>query len=259
MSGDDVTFLNFGYAALDGDGDNMMLRAEDRQDVYSIQLYHRVAGARDLRGRDVLEVGCGRGGGSSFIARYLGPRTTTGVDFAPQAVTFCRRRHRLDGIVFMEGNAEDLPFAPASFDAVVNVESSHCYLSFERFLQEVSRVLRPGGDFLFADVRRRDKVAEMRKQLVGVFTVVEQECITVNVFRALELSSERRKVLIREKVPAVLRQAVRDFSAVRGTPAFEALRQRDLEYLRFVLRKQEVACQREHTSQSVDLPARRAQ
>jgi ubiquinone/menaquinone biosynthesis C-methylase UbiE len=238
-AGDSVTFLNFGHAALDGGGGGIRLRAEDQNDVFYVQLYHRVAGACDLRGKDVLEVGCGRGGGSSFIMRYLGPRSVTGIDFAAAAVRFCRRRHRIEGLAFLEGNAENLPFATESFDAVVNVESSHCYPSFERFLQEVSRVLRPGGDFLFADVRPPDQIAQMREQLAQVFTIVEEECITPNVFRALELDSERRNALICRYAPRPLRQAVRNFAAVEGTRAFEAFRRRDLEYFRFLLRKRQ--------------------
>ena len=53
----------------------------------------------------------------------------------------------------MHGNAESLPFADESFDAVINVEASHGYPDFPRFLAEVARVLRPGGHFLYADFR----------------------------------------------------------------------------------------------------------
>ena len=59
----------------------------------------------------------------------------------------------------MEGNAEKLPFADQSFDAVINVEASHCYPRFPQFLDEVARVLRPGGHFLYTDVRRRKEIA----------------------------------------------------------------------------------------------------
>jgi ubiquinone/menaquinone biosynthesis C-methylase UbiE len=45
----------------------------------------------------------------------------------------------------VHGDAENLPFPQVSFDAVINVESAHCYGSIERFLAEVHRVLRPGG------------------------------------------------------------------------------------------------------------------
>jgi SAM-dependent methyltransferase len=237
MRRSDLTFLNFGYAALDSDDSGIAVEPGDRRDDYAIQLYYRVAGARDLRDKDVLEVGCGRGGGSSFIARYLHPRSITGVDLASSAIRFCRRRHRLDGLAFRQGNAEDLPFETGSFDAVVNVESSHCYPSFDRFLAEVARVLRPGGVFLIADLRRREHMGRMREQLGSVFTIVEEACITPNVFRALELYSEERSALIHREVPTVLKRAMRNFAAVEGTPTFEAFRRRELEYVRFVLLK----------------------
>ena len=46
-----------------------------------------------------------------------------------------------------------LPFPDASFDVVINVESSHCYGHVDRFFAEVARVLRPGGWFLYTDFR----------------------------------------------------------------------------------------------------------
>jgi ubiquinone/menaquinone biosynthesis C-methylase UbiE len=104
-------------------------------------------------------------------------------------------------------------------------------------LKEVARVLRPGGDFLFADLRRHEKIDSMREQLQEVFTIVEEECITPNVLRALELDSDRRNSLIASRAPRVLRPALRNFSSVKGTPTFEAFATRSLEYYRFVLRK----------------------
>jgi ubiquinone/menaquinone biosynthesis C-methylase UbiE len=235
--GDDMTFLNFGYAALGDDVETLTLRPADSTDRYSIALYQRVVGSCNLRDADVLEVGCGRGGGASYMARYLGPRSVTGVDIAPASVAFCRRRHHVDGLTFIEGSAEQLPLPTMCFDAVVNVESSHCYPSFDRFVNEVSRVLRPGGYFLFADVRSRDDIAPLRERLQQTFEATEEECITPNVFRALQLDSEHRETVIRHHSPALFRQAVRHLAAVEGTPTFEAFRRGDLQYVRFVLRK----------------------
>src|SRR2546430_1565813 len=67
-------FMNYGYASSDAQEARPALDAEDEADRYAIQLYHRVANAVPLSGRDVLEVGCGRGGGSSFVKRYHRPR-----------------------------------------------------------------------------------------------------------------------------------------------------------------------------------------
>jgi ubiquinone/menaquinone biosynthesis C-methylase UbiE len=233
---EDLPFLNYGYVPLDGSGTaGLTLDPEDERDRFSIQLYFRVAGSRDLRGKDVLEIGCGRGGGASFIARYLHPASLTGVDLSDRAVRYCRRRHRVDGLKFLRGDAEHLPLASHSFDAVVNVESSHNYPSFERFLDEVVRVLRPSGLFLFADLRPREEMARLREQLSKRFTIVEEEIITPNVVRALELDSDRRRLLIEKRAPRFLHRGLEAFAGVNGTPTFSAFASGSLQYVRFVL------------------------
>lgn len=238
----DLLFMNYGYASLDPCEPGLELRAEDEANRYSIQLYHRVAGAVDLRGKDVLEVGCGRGGGASFILRYLGPRSFVGLDFSWPGIRFASRWHRLDGLALVQGDAEALPFPSASFDAVVNVESSHCYPSMERFLQEVARVLRPGGYFLFADLRHRDQVDTLRQQVKqSGLRICQEEVITPQVVRALELDSERKNALIQKKVFPLARPAVREFAAVKGSQGYEFFRSGTWQYLRFVLQKTDVS------------------
>jgi fatty-acid O-methyltransferase len=58
---------------------------------------------------------------------------------------WARRHAEGSAVELVHGDAENLPFPQVSFDAVINVESAHCYGSIERFLAEVHRVLRPGG------------------------------------------------------------------------------------------------------------------
>jgi SAM-dependent methyltransferase len=234
----DVLFLNYGYAPLDADVSTVALHAEDEPERYCVQLYHRVAGAVDLRSKDILEVGCGRGGGSSFVKRYLGPRAVTGVDLAEKAVEFCRAHHRVQGLSFSPGDAEALPFPPASFDAVLNVESSHCYASMERFLSEVGRVLRARGHLLFGDLRSPEDVVVLREQFRGAgFDILEEEAITRNVLRALDHDSERRLALIHAGIPQALRPLMQDIVGVRDTRIYESFRTGACGYYRFVLRK----------------------
>jgi spermidine synthase len=83
------TFMNYGYAS--SEATPIPLSAGDEPDRHWIQLYDHVAGAIDLNGSKVLEVGSGRGGGASFIKRYLGPVRMTGVDLSKNAVDFCRK------------------------------------------------------------------------------------------------------------------------------------------------------------------------
>lgn len=228
--------MNYGY--LDASGPRLELAPEDEPDRCCIQLYNRVAGTVDLTARDVLEVGSGRGGGASFIARYLQPAKMVGVDLSANAVSFSRTRHRVNGLTFEQGDAEHLPFESDSFDAIVNVESSHCYPSFETFLPEVHRALRKGGYFLYADFRETAAVDAWRRSLEqSGLRLLHEHDITAQVLTALDADNERKLALIHKLVPRPLRRSFFDFAAVRGSTIYEAFRTRKLLYLCFVLQK----------------------
>src|SRR5665213_280956 len=141
--------MNYGYA---DETEKIHLEEPDEINRYSLQLYHATASQVCIKDKHVLEVGSGRGGGSSYMKRYLEPATMTGMDLARNAVKFSNRRHKVSGLEYVPGNAEKMPFKDESFDAVVNVESCHAYGSVPKFLSEVQRVLRPGGYLLCTDL-----------------------------------------------------------------------------------------------------------
>jgi len=232
----DAVCLNYGYAPASTTPWTPHADVSLLPDAYGLQLYDRVASGAHLGGRDVLEVGCGRGGGTSYVASVFQTRVMTGVDFSAKAIERCRRTRLRPGLTFQQADAEALPFGDASFDAVLNVESSHCYPDMERFLDEVKRVLRPSGVLLFADLRPADRVDELHGQLAYRFKIEDEEDITAEVVRALELDAPRRERLIETDVPRLLRPAVSDFLATPGSEVFNHLRERRLRYLRFTLR-----------------------
>jgi SAM-dependent methyltransferase len=92
-------------------------------------------------GTVLLDVACGPGLVSAAAAAR-GARVT-GVDFSPNMVAEARRRN--PAMTFQEGDAESLPFADASFDAVVIGFGLHHFPSPGRAIAEARRVLRPGG------------------------------------------------------------------------------------------------------------------
>lgn len=236
--GADWAFMNYGFINPDPQAAPLALHSSDEQDRFCIQLYHHVAGAVDLRGLDVLEIGCGRGGGCSFIKRYLQPRSVVGVDLSERAIRLCRRHHVGPGLRFLRGDAESLPFEDGTFDVVLNVESSHCYGSVPRFLSEVLRVLRPGGYFLFADLRAIGGTSILRKELqASTMTVLDEEAMTPGVLAALDRDGERKRALIRRKAPWLIRGHIEEFAGLPGSSVHEDFRRGRAEYLRFVLRK----------------------
>jgi SAM-dependent methyltransferase len=245
-----TAMMNYGYASLDDD-DDAAPPIGDAADRYGLQLYAAVAGAADLTGQDVLEVGCGRGGGAAFVSERFGPRSVTGLDLAHRAIDRCRRRYGRPGLSFVAGDAEQLPFADDAFDAVLSVESSHCYADPSRFWREAHRVLRPGGRLLLADARHahlspdsesalfsRDDVAGLRDQLAAAgFRTVQEEDITANVVRALELDTPARRQRIERRVPRFLQPHVLTFAAIEGSPMYRAFAGGELRYMRFVLER----------------------
>lgn len=235
----DWTFMNYGYAPQDGDAAPLDLHPDDETNRYCIQLYHHVAGAVDLADRKVLEIGSGRGGGAHFIKRYLNPAEMTGVDFSEHAVDLCRRIYDLPGLRFAHGDAEDLPFDAATFDAVVNVESSHCYRSMTQFLREVVRVLRPGGHFLFADFRPRNALAELNDALTATgLHIRHQRDITPNVLAAIRADNQRKLDQIRSgKAPRWITHLMEEFAGAPGSCIYQDFANADTTYVSYTLQK----------------------
>ncbi len=210
--------MNYGFARDEPTAARLHLESVDEADRYCIQLYAHVLDGVDIGGADVLEVGSGRGGGASWMSRYLGPRTTTGLDFAASAVALSRRERRGPGLTFVRGDAQALPFDAESFDVVVNVESSHCYASMETFVSEVSRVLRPGGHLVWADLRDAVDVATTREQLASSGLVsVRASDITEEVLHAMRLDDARKAGLVRDWIPRPFQAAFRPLGGLDGT------------------------------------------
>lgn len=222
---EDVLFFNFGY-----DDDPPMaipLEAADEPNRFPIQLYHRTATQVDLTGKKVLEVGCGHGGGASYLARTLRPASYTGLDLNPTGIAFCRKRHQVPGLEFVQGNAQELPFADESFDTVINVESSHCYPDFPGFLVEVARVLRPGGHFLYTDFRPHVYVAEWEAALDDApLRMLSRLDIENGVLTGIERTYAERTPSVPEYVGAVARKV----SDMRGSWLYQAVQGGDFPY-----------------------------
>ncbi len=234
----DWTFMNYGYEHLDPATPAPALSHEDEPNRFCIQLYHHVAGAISLLGAKVLEVGSGRGGGAAYIKRYLNPRLMVGVDFSPKAVSLCNRTHIMEGLSFVPGDAGNLPFDDASFDAVVNVESSHCYPNMDTFLAEVRRILRPGGHFLFADFRDQEDWDTLHQQLEQTgMQCVRRTDITENVVAALDADHERKLVQIKRGVPRLLINVFQEFAGSKGTRIYRRFQNKATLYYSFVLQK----------------------
>lgn len=233
-----LRFMNYGYAPMEGDPETIDLYPQDEQERFGAQLYHFAVSHTDISGKDVLEVGCGRGGGASYIARYLKPKSYVGMDLSAKGIAFCNDHYTAPNLRFVQGAAESLPFEDEQFDALVNVESSRVYNDVEAFFREAYRVLKPGGSFLLTDMRLKQDVDILTRQVKNAgFRIDEFHNITSNVVQALDIDDERRKTLIRKKVPKFFLKMFGEFAGVRGSGRYASFATGTMQYVSYLLTK----------------------
>jgi ubiquinone/menaquinone biosynthesis C-methylase UbiE len=233
----DWYFMNYGYARAEHEA-KVELETADEPNRYPLQLYYYLASKVDIKDMHLLEVGSGRGGGSSAIKKYLSPSSITGLDIASNAVKFANTNLRSEGLSYIQGNAENLPFDNDKFDVVINVESCHAYGSVPKFLQEVKRVLKPGGYFLCTDIRSPEGMKKLRQQLgESGMDMLEENDIGSNVVNAIELEESLKQKRIEEHIPKWFQKTFREFAGVVGSKIHSDLKSGSLVYSRFVLRK----------------------
>jgi tocopherol O-methyltransferase len=132
------------------------------------------------RPQDILDVGCGIGGSSLYLAEKFGARVT-GITLSPVQANRAKERARAAGLQamtdFQVANALNIPFPDNSFDLVWSLESGEHMPDKVKFLQECHRVLKPGGKLIFVTWCHRPTTpetpltAEEHKHLQDIYRV----------------------------------------------------------------------------------------
>lgn len=195
IPGSELIFMNHGFSR---PGFAIELEPEDRRYLYHLNLLFFLADGHDLKGKKVLEVGSGRGGNCYALKKYFAPAKVIGMDLSKGNVEFCRRVHGGGQVEFVQGDATQLPFGSGEFDAVFNVESSHCYPDLGMFYSETLRVLKPGGTFHYTDCLDPRLLVENSKKLQATgFQVTGIENISSDVLNGLSANWESQAEMIR--------------------------------------------------------------
>ncbi|QOV22309.1 class I SAM-dependent methyltransferase [Anabaenopsis elenkinii] len=105
------------------------------------------------QGANLLDIGCGTGKLLNRLLSKFPDVRGTGLDLSPEMLRMARQsdRHR-PRLIYIQGQAESLPFGEGQFDAVFSSISFLHYLQPEQVLREVARVLSPGGRFYLVDI-----------------------------------------------------------------------------------------------------------
>ena len=158
------------------------------------------------------------------------------IDISKSTIDFCNKKHRVPGLSFEIGEAENIPFPNEKFDTLINIESARCYANIGAFFKEVNRVLKPGGMFLYADMIKKSDTEKINYMLLNTgFRILQKENITENVVLALQADSGSRKSFIDQNTPRFMWDAFYEFAGVEGSNRFNEFYKDEIQYWCFIL------------------------
>ncbi len=172
-----------------------------RKDMAEFRSLAARLSARFPEGGDVLEVAPGPGFLSIALAEG-GKLRVTGLDISKTFVEIAGKNAADAGVraEFRQGNASEMPFTADSFDLLVCRAAFKNFSAPERALEEMRRVLRPGGTGLIIDLRHDVPMSEIKRYVNGLGLSLWSRWFTNFTFRFMLLkraytSEQMRKML----------------------------------------------------------------
>jgi SAM-dependent methyltransferase len=190
---------------------------------------------RRCEGRDVLDLGCGVGYGSAFLAGAA--RRVVGGDIDAETVAYAQRRYAKPNVEFCVLDATSLPFEDDAFDVVCSFETIEHVDDPAALVCEAARVLRPDGAFLVstpqvdrtthAPANPHHRLEYSREDFEGV---LRQSFDVVETYGERRIQTRAHRLLQRLDVLGLRRRSrlLRRASVLTGTPAIENLTLDDL-------------------------------
>jgi tocopherol O-methyltransferase len=137
------------------------IRGDESKERAQLQLIEHLAQRANIQpGSEILDIGCGFGGSSFFLAKNYAA-SVTGINTSPVQIQMARESAANDHlrVNFLLMDAESMNFQK-QFDLLWSVESISHYQNLERFFASAARLLKPGGTFAMTDWFKKENLSD---------------------------------------------------------------------------------------------------
>lgn len=162
----------------------------------------------DLKGRRILELGCGRAEKTRALAQTKLPANLVAMEVDLRQHEKNLQQEAIPGVSFVFGGAEAIPYPDASFDCVMMFKSLH-HVPQEQMgqaLQEIRRVLRPGGSAWISE----PVFAGDFNEIMRLFH--DEQVVRKAAFEAVRQAVEQRQFSLRRQLFFNVRNRFKDFA-----------------------------------------------
>lgn len=138
----------------------------DSKEEYLLYLQHfsRYNFAKSyVKGKSVLELGCGTGYGTNFLSPHAS--SITGSDVSKEAIQYCKSKYKRENLNFIQINEKKLPFGDSSYDICISFEViEHIKLKkVKEWLSEINRILKNDGIFICSTPNKKLRLLPLQK------------------------------------------------------------------------------------------------
>lgn len=140
------------------------------------QLQKLISLIGDGNGKKILDLGCGSGYISEYIAKETGA-TIFGIDFAKGAIESAKERNKNNNIEFSIGNINELNFPDESFDYVLTIDTLYFGSDLGKTVKNIQRILKPSGKLISFYSSRKTDLTKSGPESTGLGKILEIENI----------------------------------------------------------------------------------